>query len=292
MKKKKVIFHTTRQVEKAKKRKNIIIFSVSAFLLCCFAFLLILAQYDYDLSNIKNGHQTAQSDNFERIPTSNGPLNLLFYGMDDDKNEMFFTVFVNVNLQENKIIIFPYSTNSKGFSVYNKKYNASECYNFGGGQMLIHGSKAFLGTKIDKYIGSTQGNMLTMLSTFESITVEVEKTVTLSRKNEKITFENGTRFISGEDAMKYLTYSGWENNTDKLKAQANVIMSMFKQYINSNTIKNRLNIFSNFVNFIETDISIVDFKSYSDALKIIAEKNSSIDFKIVENAEAFIAEIK
>ena len=66
---------------------------------------------------------------------------------------------------------------------------------------------------------------------------------------------------------------------------------MLKQYINEKTLKNRLNIFSNFVNYIETDISIVDFKSYSDALKIISENNSSIDFKIAENSEAFIAEI-
>ncbi|MPM52880.1 hypothetical protein SDC9_99644 [bioreactor metagenome] len=287
----KVIFHTSKQMEKSKKRKNILFFSVAALVLCCFAFLLILSQYDYNLSALKNSQEAVEVANVERTPIAEGHLNMLLYGLNDDKTDVLFTVFVHINMDGNKIVVYPYSPAQKNFVSYGKKCTAIDCYKSGGGNMLANGGNAILGMPVDKYIGATQNNILNALSNFDNITVDIEKTVTLTRKNEKITFESGTRFLTSEDAMKYLTYSGWENQTDKLNAQATIIMAMFKQYINTSSIENRMSLFSNFINLIETNISIVDFKSYTNALKIIADENINTEFIIVKNLESYIAEI-
>lgn len=130
--------------------------------------------------------------------------------------------------------------------------------------------------KVDKYFICDQAGAKEILSLFDGITVNVEKSINYDSNGINLELSKGVQTLSGAYVLNYLLVSG---NSTREQIVCDIINSvLLPQYTD-----NSQNLFTDFVNAGETDISVIDFSESIDNLNTYA--NSKDKFLPMTSAE-------
>ena len=135
-------------------------------------------------------------------------------------------------------------------------------------------------TRRDKE-GSVEG----ITANFPHLSIDFPKNMSFKRDGDTVTFEEGTHEISDDAVVKLLTYSSSVANLDEFRGE--VLLQMFRQYFNENSLENRNIIYSNIISQTDSNVSVVDLAEYKDYIVVLSSDSVKKKYKVAENLEDF-----
>ncbi|MBQ6625629.1 MAG: LCP family protein [Clostridia bacterium] len=292
-----VIFETASDRKRNEKRKNIVRFIIAAVILVFVAVFLIFKQYNFDLSSASGSKDivketTVHKEADEKVPSASGNKTFMFFCSNDNKTSLRFLILVNVNLDDDVITVHPININDKVLTYRDfsgqKTSSANECFKSGGRAMLYEACQNYLGTAIDKYMGTTDSDFSNIIVNFPNVKVDVESNLKLSFNGDVLYFNEGIQEISDNNLLKYMYYNGRESTEHLLQAQADVAVSAINEFIGESFIENVDIIFERIINLSDSNISTFDVRNNYDSLRYIAQENSPIKYKTELTKDDFI----
>ncbi len=281
-----VVFRTKTEQKKDRLKKSILFFLGSAVIVVLIAAFFLMLSYDFDMSNVigsGNSQIVGENDSYI-VKKVKGEQNILMFCTDDDGKKVTFLVAVNFNMTKKEIKVLPISVTDKIFKYNTKKANASTCYKNAGALQLVQSAGEYLGVEFDKYIGCKEGSVEGITANFKPLQIEFEKDMTFTRDGDKIVFEEGKHELTDDVVSKLFTYSVGEGEMD---FKADLLIQIFKQYFNLNTVENRNIIYTNIINQSYSDISVVDLAAYKDYIVVLSSDSVKKKYIICESPEDF-----
>ena len=298
-----VIFETAGNAKKREKIKNIKRFVIAAAVLVVLAIVLILKQYNFNISaaigkNDKKDEEITSSDN----TNDDSPVysvekkTFMFFCSNDEKTALDFLILMRVDLEDDVISIHPVDVNAKSFTFRDFSgstlASASDCFKTGGSSMLYEASENYLGKKIDKYIGTTESDFSNIIVNFPNIKVDLENELKLSKDSDSVYFNKGIQEISDVNLLKFMTYGGRSSVEDLLKDQANVAASAVTTFINETMVENAEVVFDRIINLSTSNVSVFDLKTNLNSLEYISKYGSEFEYNTLLYKDDFIKSIE
>ncbi len=281
-----VVFKTKTEQKKDRLKKSILVFLGSAVVVVLIAVFFLMLSYDFDMSNVigSGGSQIVGENDSFIVKKVKGEENILMFCTDDDGKKVTFLAAVKFDMTEKEIKVFPISVTDKIFTFNTKKANASKCYKEAGALQLVQSAGEYLGIEFDKYIGCKEGSVEGITANFEPLQIEFEKDMTFRRDGDTVVFEEGKHELTDDVVSKLFTYSSGE---DEKEFKANLLIQIFKQYFNLNSVENRNIIYSNIISQSYSDISVVDLAEYKDYIVVLSSDSVKKKYIVCESAEDF-----
>lgn len=296
-----VIFETAEDKKRKEKIKNIKHFVLAAAVLIVVAILLILKQYNFNLSAAmgkSDAEEKTTSDSAQPDAKKYSPERKTFmlYCSDDDKTALDFLVLIHVNLSDDVVSIHPIDVNADLLTYRDfagdAKGSASKCFSVGGSSMLLEACGNYLGKRVDKYIGTTESDFSNIIVNFPNVKVDIEGDLRLSNGTDSVYFNSGIQEISDVNLLKYLTYGGRSSTEELLEDQAKVVASAFSSFINETVVDNIDVVFDRVINLSQSNISVFDMKTHVDSLEYVALYAPEFEYKTLLSRDDFAETIR
>lgn len=295
-----VIFETAKDAKRHEKLKNIKRFVLAAVLLIFVAVILILKQYNFDLSSVRannSAEETSTTVTQKQIPKySNDRQTFMFYCCDDDETTLKFLIYIRFDLLKDKITVHPVDISEDLFTYRNVSgtvtTSAKKCFSDGGSAMLLEAGKNYLSSQIDKYIGSDLSNFANIIVNFPNIKIDISRDLKLYDGSDVVFFDKGIQEISDNNLLKFMCYKGRESTQDMLYDQGKVAAAAVTEFINDSFSENIDVIFERVINLSQSNISVIDVKRHTKSIEYIAAHSSDIKFEIMLERDEFIKSIK
>lgn len=289
-----VTFETTKDRKRHERIKNIRRFVIAAVALAIIAAVLVLKQYDFDLSGASNKTEETtepETETTQKVKYATGKKTFMVYCTDDNEKEVQFLMLIRADMDQSFVKIHPMNVSEEIYSCsgvgVSKKVNASTCFLSGGSGMLKEACENYFGIKVDKYFGIDASDFENITVNFRNVTLNIPNTVTLTKNGDSESFEAGKQDITNRALYKYMTYDGFGSADDKMTAQAEGMKAMIDQYITDSFIDNINVIFSRIINLADSDISVIDVRNNIRSLRFIANKDSDFKCETVLSGDEF-----
>lgn len=293
-----VIFETADDKKRKEKIRNVKRFALAAVVLLVIAVVLILKQYNFNLSaalgrgDEKKAQTTFEAEK-EEIQKSYyaEQETLLFYCSDDDKSSLYFLIMMSVDLSDDTVNIHPVDVNAdilpyRDFSG-DIVGSASHCFSIGGSSMLVEACENYLGKPIDKFFGTTESDFANIIVNFPNIKVDLESDLRLSNGTDSIYLNKGIQEISDINLLKYLTYGGRSSTEELLSDQAKAAAAALTAFINESIVENIDVVFDRIINLSQSNVSVFDLKNHVGSLEYIAKYGSEFEYNTMLSKEDF-----
>lgn len=295
-----VIFETAGDAKKHEKLKNIKRFVLAAVLLIFIAVILVLKQYNFDLSSVHANNDTTQEDTTvtqKQVPKySNDRQTFMFYCCADDEKTLKFLIYMRFDLLKDKVIVHPVDINEDLFTYKGVSgtvtASAKKCFAEGGSTMMLEASKNYLSSQVDKFIGSDVSNFANIIVNFPNIKIDISNDLKLTDGSDIVFFDSGIQEISDNNLLKFMCYKGRPSTEDMLNDQGTVAAAAVTEFINDSLVENIDVVFERIINLSENNISVIDVKKHKQSLEYIAGHSSDIKFEITLDHDEFIKNIK
>ena len=239
--------------------KYFIIASIAVFLLVGLVSLaLFLRSIDYDLDNIVDVSTTAleestgetETENTVSVESLEGTNQIAFIILNNSK-EFEFCSIISTDYDNHKMTVHTVDDKSLA-DEYNK-----------GNKNLLSSLNSTYGYNLEKYAVFTYSSLRAFLSEYKSYNINVLDNVNYHSEDFILELEKGMQELNGENLYKYIRIS--DNYTRSL-----VISDIINNYLTAENIEIFDDIFKDFINNSDSNISVVDFDYEADRLKVYA----------------------
>ena len=243
----------------ADKKKNtsfkyfIVAFGVFLLILTAVSVLLFMKSIDFDFKNLAgvtestDNSSTTEPQSVYSVEALENAGTVLFYVTDGEGKPDWAVALIT-------------DFNSKAMQV--KGFSAPEALGAGGSFTDFKNSvSATIGTPVDKYAVFTYEGLVEFFSQFDGITVNVPVGINYQGADFTLKLDAGRQALSPEYTAKLLSVS---NDSQLAGVMCDVINSVLAPEYTENSQK----LFTEFVNLSNTDISVIDYSEWAEALKI------------------------
>jgi len=103
----------------------------------------------------------------------------------------------------------------------------------------------------------------------------VHEQINYRKSDFSIMLIEGEQKLRGDDLLKYMEYCKYIGD-EGLDLQSEAVGMMLTQYINADNLAKSDDLFSSIINNVESDITVMDFKSANVALTYIAQNGFKV----------------
>lgn len=259
-------FKTEKQLQKSRRNKFLAATACTVAVITVFSFIYMI------VSDLSTGAEDEQQTETTAELTldgekQSGVINLMLYCVSNDKSNMRFLSVVQINLDDNSYSISSFSPNET-VNADGTYASLFEHYQLGGAKQLKRAVETLNGISISKYVGSTDNSFKNCVNSMGSLILSFDEQVNFRNEEFSIVFIEGEQKIRGDDLLKYFRYCGALGD-EGLLMQSEVIGEMFGQYINERNIEKSDNLYSSLINYLDCDISVLDFKQSKDLFRYL-----------------------
>lgn len=263
-------FRTTQ--EKKTKQFRLFLLGFIGFLL---VFALISVAYMFkshhlsmnDLFPEREAESTDESTDEALAPLS-GKAIFMFACVSDDKDDLYLVAAVNADLDSGEVRVCAFDPNTTA-DVSGNKNTLKGHYKTGGSRELKNAVDALCGFTADKYAVSTANQFKNAINVLSGAQISVPERVSYKTKELSVSLMPGNQTVKGETLLKYFRYFLTPSGGGAQK-QSELLCVLFSQYINKTYLASGRNYFSQIIDSLDTDISIVDFSRYERTLCAMA----------------------
>lgn len=263
-------FRTTQ--EKKTKQFRLFLLGFIGFLL---VFALISVAYMFkshhlsmnDLFPEREAESTGESTDEALAPLS-GKAAFMFACVSDDKDDLYLVAAVNADLDSGEVRVCAFDPNTTA-DVSGNKNTLKGHYKTGGSRELKNAVDALCGFTADKYAVSTANQFKNAINVLSGAQISVPERVSYKTKELSVSLMPGNQTVKGETLLKYFRYFLTPSGGGAQK-QSELLCVLFSQYINKTYLASGRNYFSQIIDSLDTDISIVDFSRYERTLSAMA----------------------
>lgn len=294
---KKLEFKTKRHVEKAKKKRYFLIFSLALLLFGVVSALVLLNSVNFDLSNLFEGRETETSagETTTKSKTiASVSTNFLAMCVADDAKSVRFIAVINVNLdsEENQIRVATVSPQMP-VKMDGKVRTLEEHFRQGGVAQTLKAVEILSVISIERYACSTDNGFSNALKSLDKakagkFTMPIQETINHRDDNFNLFIPAGDKAFDGETLLKYFRYLGLESTDDGLLLQALTISDMLKFFINKTNFENGEALFSPLINNMEkTNITATDFNNSAKTIETLLAADGALKFGVEQKLTKF-----
>ena len=131
-------------------------------------------------------------------------------------------------------------------------------YKTGGSKELKKAIDSLCGFTADKYAVSTASQFKNAINVLSGAQISVPERISYKTKELSLSLMPGNQTVKGETLLKYFRYCLTPSGGGAQK-QGELLCVLFSQYINKTYLASGRNYFSQIIDSLDTDISIVDF---------------------------------
>lgn len=272
-KNKKLKFRTKKSMESAKAKRFIIAFFSFIIVFGSISVLILLKEYNFNLSNIFNAPQQeteVSETTHHTLASITGSANFLVYCLSDDGSNIRFIAVINADMKTNSFKVCSLSPKSRA-TVQTDNQTLANHFQAGGVQRLIQAVDALGGIKIDRYVCSTDTGFKNAINDLDGLELNIPKNINYQSGGLSLTLVKGMQTLKGDALLKYLQYNGTLGDAG-LDTQSQVLCAMLDQYINVSNAAKGEKLYSSLINSINSsisgsDITIFDYISSKAAIE-------------------------
>ena len=243
----------------------IIAFAIFIIVLSIVSVVMFMNSIDFDINNLTGKTTTQPVENIENILDANVSLSQL-----TSKSKILFICEKDSNLDFVCLIDTDFEQAYMNVSCYDDSDLISgeetfeQLYNEKSAQGILDTLGDHLGTQIEKYIVCSRTQLRDIISLFEDISLNVSKPVDYHSFDFNLELKEGKQVLSDDYIVKYLVIS--DNNT-----RSNIICDIINSILIPKYTENSQELFTNFVNNCETNISVIDYSETIDDLVVYSK---------------------
>ncbi|HZJ77638.1 MAG TPA: LCP family protein [Clostridia bacterium] len=193
----------------------------------------------------------------------------LVYCTDSTADDLYFTAIVKADLNKHSFTVCTLSQNER-VTVAQTNASLIEHYKSAGAIRLVQAIEELAGIEIDRYIGSTESNFKKAINEMGSLAVTIDKRIDFKNEDFMLSLIEGEQGLKGDTLLKYLRYFSLSGDNG-LDGQANIFCLMLEQYISPKNVKNGESLFGKLINYVDSNISILDYTNSTEYLEIISD---------------------
>lgn len=231
----------------------IIAFALFILILSVVSVVMFMKSIDFDLNNLTGKTTTEAVESTESTTINNvslsqltGKSKILLICEEDDNLDFF--CLIDTNFAESYMNVSCYDDSD--YVDQNKTFE--QVYN----ELSVDGVTEVLTdrlrTPIDKYIVCERAGLSEILSLFNEIRINVKSPVNYRSPDFNLELDAGEQVLSDDFILKYLLIS--DNNT-----RANIFCDVINSILVPKYTENSQELFTDFVNNCETNISVIDY---------------------------------
>ncbi len=254
-----------------------ILLAVLAFIIVFTAVFLIIFGIRYDFSfkafvtpdDLKEEEVVEE----EQLPVVQGKTNYLFLLSNENTQELYFCALFQTDMDtiSYKACTISPQTLENGKSV-------SQTYSSLGAAGVSKSISRLFGVDIDYYADFNYTDYEEMYDYLGSVNYTVLNDVRYkdtSRYGYNIRISAGNQTLDGDNAVKLMRYYiSQENN---YSAVNDMILAAVSQHMNAENYENRERIFSRFIEYAETNITVRDFTAQQDNLTVLSSDTTGVN---------------
>lgn len=289
MAKKKGIKFVTQKERKAHKVRQFILAFV-AFLLA-FAFVslaYIFKAYHISFSDfIKEQEQTSkvsQTDVLDRAELL-GKANFILAATDNKERNIYFLFAVCADLDNKEVRVLPVNPASR-CKVAGVEDTITNHLRRDSKRGLIDAVNSFTGIKADRFAIANEAQFKGAINALGGAQLNIKKRVDYKSKSMHLSLMPGEQSVKGETLLKYFRYVGMKEG---ISHQGQLMCEIISQFISDTYLSSGRGYFSEIINNINSDITIVDYSRSEKLLNAMADEKSNIQYKVVSSAASLKA---
>ncbi len=265
-----IYFSSVRPIINLEQKILVILLSVLVVVTILFVILLGI-KYDFSVKAFlaPNSGVEIKEEEAVKLPEVSGKTNYVYILMSGDESTICFCSLIQVDLDN---LIYKVCTFSPK-TVY-ENTTLQRQYKKGGGMRVKASLEKLLGIDIDFYIEQTIIQYKNMYNTMGSVVYTVENDISYKDNSQygfNLKIKDGEQKIDGDNMSKLLRYyAEEEKNYTKV---SEILLFSLSQQINEENYNKRESLFPTFISLTQTNITIKDFTSSIDELKVIANEN-------------------
>lgn len=287
-KQKNIMFKTNRQSDRGDLKKFALILTACVVGILAISVLAILGKYDFDVKSALGGDaeteiQLAETNSAQTEIEADKTY--FFWCADDSNDELRFAWLVNFKLPSRVVSVCALDLDVK-IQAGEEKTSLKKLFASSSVKNVVSYMESDFGLKIDGYIGSDDESFKSMINYFGGIDITVPEQIEYRSDEFAVILVKGKQNIKGDTLFKYLRYLGTLEERGRT-LQASAMNEMLDFVFSSSYLEKRSSIFSRISNTLETDLTIVDFSSGEEGIKLFME-NGFTSKKTLESPEAFV----
>lgn len=268
--KKGITFHTTQ--EKKTRQLRLFVLGFVSFIL---VFALVSALYMFksqhlslkDLFPEKTTENVSESTLETSVPLE-GSAGFMLAVVSDNKDDVFLAAAVYADLDSGEVRVCAIDPKEKT-SVNGISDSLKGHYARSGANGLKKGVEALCGFESDKYAISTESQFKNAINVLSGAQITVPERIKYKTEDLNLSLMPGEQNIKGETLLKYFRYMLTSQGGGANK-QSELLCELFSQYITKTYLASGRNYFSQIIDGLETDISIMDFSRSESKLSAMA----------------------
>lgn len=253
--------------------QRIVAVAVTALVVFTVVFLTIVAVKN-DFSAAKffkpSNLNVETQDSAEELPEIQGKTNLLFIMNNNNFDEMYFCALIQI---DNDTVSYKVSTLDPATTADGKSF--AEIYKRGGAANLLNAVNQLFGINVDYYIDEGSDNYKKMFDSMGKVKYMVLKDVKYkdtSFYGFNIKIKAGEQNLDGGKAIDlYRYYIEHEKNYEAVN---DIILSALSQQQNEENFAKKEKLFSQFIEYSTTNITVKDFTDNIDSMKVFSSETT------------------
>lgn len=245
----------------------------------------ILSKNDFNVKNIIGGDAPTETVPEELITQEaeiEASKTYLFWCADDSGTELRFAWLVNFELPARKASVCTLDLNRR-IVFENQEQSMRHIFRQKGIKTLVSCIENGTEIEIDGHIGSDDESFKSMINYLGGIDITVPEQIDYRSGDLNVLLVKGKQNLKGDTLFKYLRYLGTLDEKGR-KLQASAMNEILDYVFKPSNINRCSYIFSKISNSLETDLTIVDYSSAEQGIKLLVE-NGFATKRIVETPE-------
>lgn len=282
------MFKTNRQSDRGDLKKFAVILIACVVGILAISVLTILGKYDFDVKSALGGDAETETQLAETKAVQaeiEADKTYFFWCADDSDDELRFAWLVNFRLPDRVVSVCALDPDMQ-IEAGSKTLSLKKLFASSGVKSVVSYMESDFGIKIDGYIGSDDESFKSMINYFGGINITVPEQIEYRSDEFAVILVKGKQNIKGDTLFKYLRYLGTLGERGRT-LQASAMDEMLDFVFSSSYLEKRSSIFSRISNTLETDLTIVDFSSAEEGIKVLMQ-NGFASKKTLDSPEDFI----
>lgn len=284
---KNIMFKTTRQSQGGDNKKFAAILIASVVAVLAVSIFVIMSKNDFDIKNVLGGDAPTETQPQQMISQETeieASKTYIFWCADDSESELRFAWLVKFILPERRVSICVLDLDMRVGSGENPQ-SIRHIFKQQGVKALVSSIKAEFGFEIDGSIGSDDESFKSMVNYFGGFDITVPEQIEYRSGELTVILVKGKQNLKGDSLFKYIRYLGTLGERGRA-LQAAALGEMLDFVFKPSNTNRCSSIFSRISNTLETDLTIVDYSSAEEGIKVFAE-NGIASKRTAETPEEF-----
>ncbi|MCD7872596.1 MAG: LCP family protein [Clostridiales bacterium] len=256
--------------------QRILLIILAFIVLFTTVFLLVFGiKYNFSIKEFFTPDDLKNQNNevVQTLPKVEGKTNFLFVLSNKNTEEMYLCVIIQCDMDS---VSYKVCALSPDTVIENSTF--LDIYSSSGAAEIINNINSGLGIDIDYYIDESYDDFESMFDEMGSVNYTVLNDVKYkdtSRYGYNIKIKAGDQKINGDTAQKLMRY--YVSEEKNYSAVNDIILSAMSQQINETNFDKREKLFSKFIDYSNTNVTVKNFTESFDDLRVLSSETTGVN---------------